>query len=175
MNKIIELAEREIGYKRRPATPQEVESYAKKNKMTAEAARKLNLQWNKFGDWFGFNYVPYCAMFCSKMMHDAGVPIRGDWPKGWASVPNMLKHYTATNEITHYPQAGDLVIFDWQRDGKPDHVGFFIKDLGNGTFETIEGNTSDGNPSNGGCVERKTRKYTQVEAFIHPKIFDTLT
>jgi len=131
---------------------------------------------NIFGAWFGFNNAAWCMMFCCYVYDRVGVPLgRGDWPKGWASVPNALKHFTETNEVTQYPQAGDLVIFDWQRDGKPDHVGIFIQDLGNGTFESIEGNTSDGNPSNGGCVERKIRKYTLVEAFIHPKVADKLT
>lgn len=149
--KIIDIATAEIGYK--------------------EGKGKTN----KFGQWFGFDKVAWCAMFCCWVYDRAGIPIKGDWKKGFASVPKMLEHYTKSNEITPYPQAGDLVIFDWQRDGKPDHVGIFVKDLGSGLFETIEGNTSDGNPSNGGCVERKRRKYTQAEAFIHPKILDTLT
>lgn len=150
MSRIIELATAEIGYHELP------------NKK------------NKFGEWFGLNGVAWCMQFCCKMYNDAGFPIRGDWAKGFASVPNALKHYTESNELTHYPQSGDLVIFDWQRDGKPDHVGLFVCHNNDGTITTIEGNTSDGNPSNGGRVERKIRKLTLVEAFIHPKILDTI-
>lgn len=152
MSKIIEIAAAEIGYK--------------------EGAGKAN----KFGQWFGFDRVAWCAMFVSWCYDKAGVSLgRGDWPKGWASVPNMLIHYNKTLEVTQFPVAGDIAIFDWQHDGKVDHVGLFEKDNGDGTITTIEGNTSDGNPSNGGCVERKIRKKTLVAAFIHPKVADKLT
>ena len=173
--KIIELATAEIGYSRRPATTGEIAGYAVLHKITLEEARKLNLQWNKFGDWFGLQYVPYCMQFCCKMYSDAGFPIKGDWAKGFASVPNALKHFTESNELTQYPQAGDLVIFDWNGDKNPEHVGIFVSHNNNGTINTIEGNTSDSNPSNGGCVEPKIRKLTLVEAFIHPKILDKET
>lgn len=39
------------------------------------------------------------------------------------------------------PQAGDIVIFDWRKDGWDDHIGFVEKIDGN-TITTIEGNTS---------------------------------
>lgn len=149
MSNIIEIAQSEIGYK--------------------EAKGKDN----KFGQWFGFNKVAWCAMFYSYCCDKAGKPLgKGDFTKGWASVPNMLKHYTATNELTKFPQEGDAVIFDWQRDGRPDHVGIFEKDNGDGTITTIEGNTSSLNASNGGCVERKIRNKKFVVAYIHPKILD---
>jgi cell wall-associated NlpC family hydrolase len=146
--KIIDLATAEIGYK--------------------EGANKDN----KFGVWFGMNNVSWCMMFCDKMYSDAGFPIKGDFTKGFASVPNCLKHYTSTNELTNYPQAGDLVLFDWNGDKYPDHVGLYVCNNGDGTITTIEGNTSDGNPSDGGCVQKKIRKLTLVEAFIHPSILD---
>lgn len=148
MSKIVELATAEIGYK--------------------EGAGKAN----KFGAWFGLDRTSWCMIFCCKMYYDAGTPIKGDWGKGFASVPNALKHYTDSNELTNYPQAGDLVIFDWNGDKKPEHVGIFAYHNNDGTITTIEGNTSDGNPSNGGCVEKKIRKLTLVESFIHPKILD---
>lgn len=149
MSKVIEIAAKEIGYH--------------------EGAGKDN----KFGQWFGFNKVAWCAMFVSWCYEMAGNKLgKGDWLKGWASVPNMLKHYNSTNEVTQFPVEGDIVIFDWQHDGNPDHVGLFVRDLGNGKIETIEGNTSDANASNGGCVERKQRAKVLVAAYIHPKVLD---
>jgi hypothetical protein len=147
--KIVDLATAEIGYK--------------------EGVNKDN----KFGVWFGLNNVSWCMIFCCKMYSDAGFPIKGDWGKGFASVPNALKHFTSTGEITNQPQIGDLVIFDWNANGNPDHVGLFVCHNDDGTITTIEGNTSDGNPSDGGTVQKKTtRKLTQVEAFVHQTILD---
>ena len=149
MSKIVEIATAEVGYK--------------------EGAGKTN----KYGIWFGLDRVAWCAEFVSWCYFQAGFPLGViDYMKGFASVPNGLKHFTHTNELTNYPQAGDIVIFDWNRDGNPDHVGIFVQNLGNGMIETIEGNTSDGNPSNGGCVERKQRKMTLVEAYIHPQVLN---
>ncbi len=151
MSKIVEIAQDEIGYMELP------------NKK------------NKYGEWFGLNNVAWCAMFVSYCYDKAGSPLGTiDYLKGFASVPFALKHFTHTNELTNYPQAGDIVIFDWNRDGNPDHTGIYEQNLGNGIIETIEGNTSDGNPSNGGCVEKKQRKMTLVEAYIHPKILDRI-
>ena len=56
---------------------------------------------------------------------------------------------------------------DWQGDGKFDHVGLFVKDNGNGMFQTIEGNTSFGNDSNGGEVMSRERKYKHA-IFVRP-------
>lgn len=148
MNEIIRVATSFIGYK--------------------EGINKNNV----FGKWFGLNNTSWCFIFCSYCYDKAGTSLgKGDFLKGWASVPNALKHYTTTNEITQFPQAGDLVIFGWDRK-TPQHVGLFIQDLNNGSIETVEGNTSDGNPSDGGCVQRKIRDKKFVLGYIHPKVLD---
>ena len=66
-------------------------------------------------------------------------------------------------------QYGDIVIFDWNKDGIGDHIGLIEKNNGNGTYTTIEGNTSVGNDSNGGEVMRRTRKVSQIQCIIRPK------
>lgn len=55
---------------------------------------------------------------------------------------------------------GDLCVFDWQHDGTEDHVGIIVENLGNGSYKTVEGNTSfddAGSQSNGGAVALRTR------------------
>ena len=47
----------------------------------------------------------------------------------------------------------------------PDHIGIVEADLGAGTFNAIEGNTSVGNDSDGGIVMRRLRYATQVNGF----------
>ena len=58
-------------------------------------------------------------------------------------------------------QPGDIVLFDWENDGIPDHVGLLV-DNGDGatTINTIEGNTSGA--GGGSCVEEKSREMVTV-------------
>ena len=59
---------------------------------------------------------------------------------------------------------GDVVIFDWGSGGITDHIGIVEKNLGGGTVQTIEGNTSD-------MVARRFRTVNPhcVMWFIRPK------
>ena len=40
------------------------------------------------------------------------------------------------------PPAGDLIFFDWDSDGSPDHVGI-VEKCENGIVYTVEGNSGD--------------------------------
>ncbi len=126
----------------------------------------------KYGEWFGFNGAEWCAIFCSWVYDQAGVPIghpkyKTDFMKGFASVPFALNLWK--DKLTQEPQAGDLVLFDWNKDGKPDHVGLFLSwiDKKAGLFQTIEGNTSSTNQSNGGQVQLRQRNMAVVKGFIN--------
>ena len=68
---------------------------------------------------------------------------------------------------------GDIVLFDWQRDSKPDHCGIVELALPSGKYATIEGNTSVSNDSNGGQVMRRTRAATAILGAVRPK-YDAL-
>lgn len=63
---------------------------------------------------------------------------------------------------------GDIALFDWGWDGVADHIGF-VEAYNGVTYTTIEGNTSEGNNSNGGQVMRRTRYAGQIQAVIRPK------
>ena len=63
------------------------------------------------------------------------------------------------------PRAGDIAIFNWDGRGAPEHIGLVEKPLGGGKFQSLEGNTSLVNDSNGGAVMRRTRLLSQVEGF----------
>ena len=62
------------------------------------------------------------------------------------------------------PAPGDIAIYNWDG-GVADHIGIVEADLGGGTFNAIEGNTSVGNDSNGGIVMRRLRYASQVTGF----------
>jgi hypothetical protein len=64
-------------------------------------------------------------------------------------------------------RAGDLVCFDWDNDGIADHIGFVTGPVDpHGNFPTLEGNTSEGNNSNGGQVQDRVRNVSAVECFV---------
>lgn len=70
-------------------------------------------------------------------------------------------------------QLGDVVFFNFGGGTSPQHVGFILKRNKDGSYLTVEGNTSAGSGSqdNGGCVAIKTRKQSQV-VFIYRPAYD---
>jgi cell wall-associated NlpC family hydrolase len=146
MSNIVAIAEKEIGYTETPA----------------------NSNKTKFGKWFGFDGVAWCGMFVSWCYDKAGFPLGNvGFSKGFAGCQTAVAHYKNKNKVTTKPVQGDIVFFDWNGDGRFDHTGIFVKDIDGKSFETIEGNTSLINQSNGGQVMRRKRKYVNV-LFVHP-------
>jgi cell wall-associated NlpC family hydrolase len=151
--KIIFEAKKEIGYKEFPSGSNKT----------------------KFGEWFGFNNVAWCGIFVSYCYAKAGLKLdQIGWSKGFASCQAAVAHFKATEQTVTKETVvpGDIVFFDWNKDGKFDHTGIFLKNNNNGTFQSIEGNTAIGNDSNGGEVMERTRSFNLVEIFVHPKILN---
>ena len=122
-----------------------------------------------FGEWYGWNGVAWCAMFVSYCFYKAGMPLPPiQSKKGFAYCPYGVKHFQNKGKFDKKPKVGDIVFFDWQRDGTSDHVGIVEKVLGNNKVVTIEGNTSYNNNSNGGEVMRRKRKLSAIQGFAHP-------
>ena len=123
----------------------------------------------KYSVWYGL-IGPWCAMFTSWCYVAAGssAMYRG---RRYAYVPYIkAATYDPKSGLTRTadPQPGDLVLFDWGRDGIEDHIGLFIRwtNKAAGEFEAVEGNTSYGNDSNGGAVMRRKRNKSTVDAFV---------
>lgn len=157
--KVLEIAHREIGV---------VESPANSN----------NVKYNTWmyghevhdGDGPGAFY-PWCGAFVSWVYFTAGLSLGAiDYLRGYVGCPYAVKHQAIWGHQVSTPQPGDVVFYDWQGDGKWDHTGIFEKNLGNGLFQAIEGNTSFHNDSNGGAVmARADRKYKNA-IFIRPNV-----
>jgi hypothetical protein len=66
------------------------------------------------------------------------------------------------------PEQGWLVFFNWSGSKRsPQHVGIVDSvDASGRILRTLEFNTSDGNPSNGGRVQRRTRSVRYVMGYI---------
>ena len=128
----------------------------------------------KFGKWFGFDGVAWCAIFVCWCYDKSGnrLPNIG-FRKGFAGCQTAVAYFKKSKEVTKNPSVGDIVFFDWNGDKRYDHTGIFNgwKDKKNGLFYTIEGNTSLTNQSNGGEVMSRTRSKNNV-IFVHPKVLD---
>jgi len=141
---------------------------ARLNKAKGEVGKKespahSNMQ--QYGAWYGMNGVPWCAIFCTWCDQTGSKPTKS-FVKGsrYSYVPFVVSDARLGRNglsLTSSPQPGDLVCFDWGRDGEYDHIGLVLsKPDGRGTFDTIEGNTSTSDNSNGGQVMQRTRNRT---------------
>lgn len=148
MGNIIDIATKEIGTKELPP----------------------NSNKTKYGQWFGLDGLPWCGIFVSWCYAHANKPLGNiGYTNGYAGVGTALEHFKKLGQITITPISGDIVIFDWNLDGKPEHTGLFVKDNGDKIhFTTIEGNTAIGNDSNGGEVMLRTDRQYKFATFIHP-------
>lgn len=116
-NKIIEIAEKEIGYK----------EYSNNH--------------TKYGEWFGVQ-DEWCAIFISWLANQVGV-LDKLIPKQ-AYVPSMVSWYKNKGLFKargYYPTTGDIIFFDYNSNGTSDHVGI-VEKCENGNIYTIEGNKS---------------------------------
>lgn len=154
---IISIAAREVGYSRWK-DPQAGTKYGR---------------WyaSKTGSpYFGRSGVPYCAMFVSWVLAQAGMTPPGGifayCPTGLANARRLGR-----TRDKRAAKPGDLVFFDWNRDGVSDHVGIVTANRGS-YLETIEGNTSTGtrgSQSNGGGVYRRARSLSLVIGVVSPQ------
>jgi hypothetical protein len=115
---------------------------------------------NKYTSWYGFDGA-WCFMFQSYCFNHFGALslIHGKH----AYVPDFKSIFNAHGEYhTSNPKPGDLVAFDFNRSGEPEHIGIVEKVLSASLIQTIEGNTSD-------HVYRRKRARTYVYAYATPK------
>jgi len=97
----------------------------------------------KYQQFFGRGPEPWCADFVSWVFTKAGIKTNSPY------CPTFIQQLKKQGRWKgkRNPQAGDIVFFDWERDGKSDHVGI-VKHVNNdGSITTIEGNT--GKPGGG--------------------------
>lgn len=130
----------------------------------AEARRHLGVRENPpgsnrtpFGRWFGVDGVPWCNIFVSYCFSTAaGLIIADGFPggkaigvyagKGCAYVPTTeawLRSIGAWIGISD-PLPGDVVIYDWEDDGRSDHIGIVSRGIIQGMFLAVEGNAGAG-------------------------------
>ena len=124
-----------------------------------------------YGEHVSGDRFPWCAAFVYCIFEECGASNLFYDGKKTAYCPAIHEWGKKRNLIvpTSEGQYGDIVLFDWNGDGVADHVGFIITRNGNGTYDTVEGNTSTYNYTNGGYVLKMTRYYSSIIAIIRPQ------
>lgn len=117
----------------------------------------------KYGAEYGFNGVPWCAIFesiCFKRVGHAHYRYA-------ACVMIYLDAVAGRNRLrrVYSPRRGDVVVYNLHGD-RYAHTGFFEKWLTQDTFQDLGGNTGSRSFNNGGAVARGKRSTSQVTAYI---------
>ena len=97
----------------------------------------------KYGEWYGLNYNPWCAMFVSWCANQVGIP-EDIIPKfaGCTTGFRQMTNMGITTKDKIVPEKGDLIFFDWDNTGDYDHVGI-VTHTDDEYVYTVEGNHDD--------------------------------
>ena len=104
-----------------------------------------NVGGEPYWGWWGLSErAEWCAMFVSWCADQAGLLDAGAIPKFencvWGT--NWFKDNAGWADGSAEPSPGDIIFFDWEPDGYPDHVGI-VEKCEEGLVYTIEGNVND--------------------------------
>lgn len=110
------------------------------------AAKELgNVGGDKFWKWYGFkSHVAWCCIFVSWCADQCGYVKAGIIPK-YSNCRDTMRWFKAKHQYqnaSYNPAEGDIIWFDWNGDGKADHIGFVESFDGKGVH-TIEGNSGN--------------------------------
>lgn len=104
-----------------------------------------NVGGNKFWKWYGFSsHVHWCACFVSWCGDQCGYVKAGIIPK-YAVVGNGASWFKERHRWAsrgYSPKPGDIIFFDFERDGVLDHTGI-VESCDGKTVTTIEGNSGN--------------------------------
>ena len=123
----------------------------------------------KYNAWYygrevsGGSY-PWCMVFVQWVFDQAGMVL----PLRTASCGALMRAAQAAGcWVTENYRPGDVVIYDFPGGAATDHCG--IVESVDGTYiSAIEGNTSSASDADGGAVERRARKFSQIVGAVRP-------
>lgn len=112
----------------------------------------------------------WCATFVYCVFEDCGASDLFYGGGKCAYVPTIADYYIAQGqEVSKYDgQCADLILFDWDKNGNSDHIGLIISKNADGSYNTIEGNTSINNQADGGKVMIRTRYISNISHIFRP-------
>lgn len=161
IDKVISIAENEVGY----VALQDPAPGSKYGRWMTEVTGDSSYS-GPSTSW------PWCAMFASWVMAQAGVSVPGMPSASCGTILRACQSAGLVISDKYAATRGDLVIYDWagSNDGPNDHIGI-VHAASRSQLDTIEGNTSSGSSGsqgNGGRVAARTRDYSSVQAIIRP-------
>lgn len=104
-----------------------------------------NVGGRPYWSWYGFDsHVNWCACFVSWCANECGYIEAGVVPRfaSCTAGSNWFKARDLWKPRGSAPNPGELIFFDWDIDGLPDHVGI-VERVEDGKVHTVEGNSSD--------------------------------
>ena len=160
---VIDVAKAEVGYFEK-ATEQNLDS---------KTANVGSANFTKYGYWFGYNGVPWCAIFVSWVFNQAGYKqLAPKYSSCYAGAEWFKKYATFHTAKGYEPKPGDVIFFSsstYPNGGA--HTGI-VTAYDNGVVRTVEGNTGGGSTliANGGCVAEKayTTDYSPIYGYGTP-------
>jgi hypothetical protein len=119
-----------------------------------------NIGGEPYWNWYGYSArVEWCAIFVSWCAEQSGYIDAGTIPM-FAYVPHGVQWFKDREQWQdggYTPAPGDIIFFDWEPDGHPNHVGIVERADGEYVY-TIEGNSSD-------SVARRSYELGSVKIF----------
>lgn len=147
VNDLLDIARKQIGVKESPPNSNNV----------------------RYNTWYYGREVsgrayPWCMVFVQWVFDQAKVKL----PTRTASCGALMRSaQSAGCWVTGDYRPGDVVIYDFPGGAKTDHCG--IVESVDGTYiSAIEGNTSSTSDADGGAVERRARKFSQIVGAVRP-------
>ncbi|MFD0854670.1 CHAP domain-containing protein, partial [Actinomadura adrarensis] len=106
-----------------------------------------------------YNGASWCNMFVSWVGEKANA--KGIGADAWTVA--HAKWFKDNDRLGQEAKPGSVVFFSWDGGGisSNEHVGFVVKDNGDGTITTIEGNTEN-------AVKKKIRDKSDVTGYGYP-------
>jgi hypothetical protein len=132
---------------------------------------------NPYGEWYGMNNAPYCAMFVSWVFAQNNLShlISAQTPKGFAYCPAGLAWFQRKGAVVNKydGKTGDLVFYSFSGNGQADHIEIIV-DASKDGITTVGGNTSPDHAitaaqANGNGVYLRHRPYLYVLAIVRPE------
>ena len=114
----------------------------------------------KYCEWYGYPYrVEWCVIFVSWCADQCGYLDAEVLPKMMGVRPYVewFRERGQWQGRDYEPSPGDIIFFDWESDGLPDHVGI-VERVEDSTIYSIEGNAADR------CIENR---YTLGEVPVY--------
>lgn len=147
VSELLDIARRQIGVKESPP-------------------KSNNVRYNTwyYGREVSGAAYPWCMVFVQWVFDQAGVKL----PVRTASCGALMRSaQSAGCWVTKGYQPGDVVIYDFPGGARTDHCGI-VESVDGSYISAIEGNTSSASDADGGAVERRARKFSQIVGAVRP-------